>query len=155
MLKDAKTPESKLNVHIRLIAFSCYLPHLYFGILCCNSCLHLSATFLSLPFPASSPLSSSWSADGRYCRVVKESGNYVECACSHLSIYTAYAEFATLASYNEAFYVSGFICISGTKHALCLLFFICHLFSCVYLCLPSAYLLFSPAFSLVCSFLRV
>ncbi|XP_045890437.1 adhesion G-protein coupled receptor V1 [Micropterus dolomieu] len=67
---------------------------------------------------------ASWSADGRYCRVVKESGNYVECACSHLSIYTAYAEFATLASYNEAFYVSGFICISGfalaiMSHVLC------------------------------------
>uniref|UniRef100_A0A4W6G876 Adhesion G-protein coupled receptor V1 n=1 Tax=Lates calcarifer TaxID=8187 RepID=A0A4W6G876_LATCA len=67
---------------------------------------------------------ASWSSDGRYCRVVKESGNYVECACSHLSIYTAYAEFATLASYNEAFYASGFICISGfalaiISHVLC------------------------------------
>lgn len=65
----------------------------------------------------SSPLlSSRWSSDGQYCRVVKDSGNYVECACSHLSIYTAYAEVATLASYNEAFYASGFICISGTTH---------------------------------------
>ncbi|KAM9360944.1 adhesion G-protein coupled receptor V1 [Symphorus nematophorus] len=67
---------------------------------------------------------ASWSSDGRFCRVVKESGNYVECACSHLSIYTAYAEFATLASYNEAFYASGFICISGfalaiISHVLC------------------------------------
>ncbi|XP_056232770.1 adhesion G-protein coupled receptor V1 isoform X2 [Seriola aureovittata] len=67
---------------------------------------------------------ASWSSDGQYCRVVKESGNYVECACSHLSIYTAYAEFATLASYNEAFYASGFICISGfglaiISHVLC------------------------------------
>uniref|UniRef100_A0A8D3DRH1 Adhesion G-protein coupled receptor V1 n=1 Tax=Scophthalmus maximus TaxID=52904 RepID=A0A8D3DRH1_SCOMX len=60
---------------------------------------------------------ASWSSDGQYCRVVKESGNYVECACSHLSIYTAHAEFAALASYNEAFYASGFICISGTKHS--------------------------------------
>lgn len=60
-------------------------------------------------------LSSSWSADGQYCRVVKESGNYVECACSHLSIFAAHAEFAMLASYNEAFYASGFICISGIK----------------------------------------
>lgn len=57
----------------------------------------------------------SWVADGQYCRVVKESGNYVECACSHFSIYTAYAEMATLASYNEAFYASGLVCISGTK----------------------------------------
>lgn len=48
----------------------------------------------------------------------------MECACSHLSIYTAYAEFTTLASYNEAFYASGFICISGfalaiISHVLC------------------------------------
>uniref|UniRef100_UPI0037E7935A adhesion G-protein coupled receptor V1 n=1 Tax=Semicossyphus pulcher TaxID=241346 RepID=UPI0037E7935A len=67
---------------------------------------------------------ASWSSDGQYCRVVKESGNYVECACSHLSMYTAYAEFATLASYNEAFYASGFICIAGfalaiISHVLC------------------------------------
>ncbi|KAK1892564.1 Adhesion G-protein coupled receptor V1, partial [Dissostichus eleginoides] len=67
---------------------------------------------------------ASWSSDGQYCRVVKESGNYVECACSHMSIFSAYAEFATLASYNEAFYASGFICISGfalaiISHILC------------------------------------
>ncbi|XP_074526084.1 adhesion G-protein coupled receptor V1 [Halichoeres trimaculatus] len=67
---------------------------------------------------------ASWSSDGQYCRVVKESGSYVECACTHLSIYTAHAEFATLASYNEAFYASGFICISGfalaiISHILC------------------------------------
>ncbi|KAM9857814.1 adhesion G-protein coupled receptor V1 [Aulostomus maculatus] len=67
---------------------------------------------------------ASWSSDGQYCRVVKESGSYVECACSHLSIYTAYAELATLASYNQAFYASGFICISGfalaiISHVLC------------------------------------
>uniref|UniRef100_A0A3P8TGE6 Adhesion G-protein coupled receptor V1 n=1 Tax=Amphiprion percula TaxID=161767 RepID=A0A3P8TGE6_AMPPE len=67
---------------------------------------------------------ASWSSDGQYCRVVKESGNYVECACSHMSIYAAHAEFAILASYNEAFYASGFICISGfalaiIAHVLC------------------------------------
>ncbi|XP_029019275.1 adhesion G-protein coupled receptor V1 isoform X2 [Betta splendens] len=67
---------------------------------------------------------ASWSSDGQYCRLVKESGNYVECACSHLSIYTAYAELSTLATYNEAFYASGFICISGfalaiISHVLC------------------------------------
>ncbi|XP_074494393.1 adhesion G-protein coupled receptor V1 [Sebastes fasciatus] len=67
---------------------------------------------------------ANWSSDGQYCRVVNESGNYVECACSHLSIYTAYAEFATLASNNDAFYTSGFICISGfalaiISHVLC------------------------------------
>ncbi|XP_077457045.1 adhesion G-protein coupled receptor V1 [Stigmatopora argus] len=66
----------------------------------------------------------SWSSDGQYCRVVKESANYVECACSHLSIYAAYAEFAPLASYNQGFYASGFICISAfalaiIAHILC------------------------------------
>jgi hypothetical protein len=59
-------------------------------------------------------LSSSWLSDGQFCRVVEDSGNYVECACSHLSVYTAHAQMASLASYNEAFYASGFICISGT-----------------------------------------
>ncbi|XP_068617051.1 adhesion G-protein coupled receptor V1 [Brachionichthys hirsutus] len=67
---------------------------------------------------------ASWSSDAQYCRVVKESGNYVECACSHLSIFTAYVEFAALASYNEAFYASGFMCISALalaiiSHVLC------------------------------------
>ncbi|KAM6930325.1 adhesion G-protein coupled receptor V1 [Xenentodon cancila] len=67
---------------------------------------------------------ASWSSDSQYCRVVKESGNYVECACSHLSIYAAHAEFTMLASYNEAFFASGFICISGfalaiISHLLC------------------------------------
>ncbi|KAM9822621.1 adhesion G-protein coupled receptor V1 isoform 2-T2 [Syngnathus typhle] len=67
---------------------------------------------------------ASWSSDGQYCRVVKESGSHVECACSHLSVYTAYAEFAPLASYNQAFYASGFICISAfamaiLAHVLC------------------------------------
>ncbi|XP_014844179.1 PREDICTED: G-protein coupled receptor 98 isoform X1 [Poecilia mexicana] len=67
---------------------------------------------------------ASWSSDGHYCRVVKESGSYVECACSHLSVYAAHAEFVALASYNEAFFASGFICISGfalaiVSHVLC------------------------------------
>ncbi|XP_005953010.2 adhesion G-protein coupled receptor V1, partial [Haplochromis burtoni] len=66
----------------------------------------------------------SWSSNGQYCRVVEESGNYVECACTHLSIYAAHAEFAKLASYNKAFFASGFICISGfalaiISHVLC------------------------------------
>lgn len=64
---------------------------------------------------ASPLLSPSWSSDGPYCRVVKDSGDYVECACSHLSVYAASAEFAALASYNEAFYASGIICTSGTR----------------------------------------
>ncbi|XP_034025926.1 adhesion G-protein coupled receptor V1 isoform X1 [Thalassophryne amazonica] len=67
---------------------------------------------------------ASWLSDGQYCRVVKENPSYVECACSHLSVYTAYAEIASLASYNEAFYASGFISISGftlviLSHVLC------------------------------------
>ncbi|XP_036383544.1 LOW QUALITY PROTEIN: adhesion G-protein coupled receptor V1 [Megalops cyprinoides] len=66
----------------------------------------------------------SWLSDGQFCRVVDDSGSYVECACSHLSVYTAFAETDTLSSYNEAFYASGFICISGfilaiVSHVLC------------------------------------
>lgn len=78
-----------------------------------------------------SVLSCSWSSDGQYCRVVKDSVNYVECACSHLSIYAAYAEFAILASYNEAFYASGIICISGinTVHFIKLLLYSGYFFS--------------------------
>lgn len=86
-----------------------------------NACwiiLLLFSSYLSFFSSLISLVSFSWSSDGQYCRVVKESKNYVECACSHLSIYTAYAEFASLVSYNEAFYASGIICISGTKHVL-------------------------------------
>ncbi|XP_062310079.1 adhesion G-protein coupled receptor V1 [Osmerus eperlanus] len=66
----------------------------------------------------------SWLSDGQFCRVAEEGGAYVECACSHLSVYTARAEMASLASYNEAFYASGFICVSGfvlaiVSHLLC------------------------------------
>uniref|UniRef100_A0A667YA34 Adhesion G-protein coupled receptor V1 n=1 Tax=Myripristis murdjan TaxID=586833 RepID=A0A667YA34_9TELE len=66
----------------------------------------------------------SWLSDSQFCRVVEDSGNYVQCACSHLSVYSAHAEIAALASYNEAFYASGFICISGftlaiISHLLC------------------------------------
>ncbi|KAL0979759.1 hypothetical protein UPYG_G00189270 [Umbra pygmaea] len=66
----------------------------------------------------------SWLSDEQYCRVVDDSGDYVQCACSHLSVYTAQAEMAAITSYNEAFYASGFICISGLalaiiSHLLC------------------------------------
>ncbi|XP_058231364.1 adhesion G-protein coupled receptor V1 isoform X3 [Hemibagrus wyckioides] len=66
----------------------------------------------------------SWLSDGQFCRVVDDSENFVECACSHLSIYTASAEIGSLSSYNEAFYTAGFICISGfalaiISHVLC------------------------------------
>ncbi|XP_017551078.2 adhesion G-protein coupled receptor V1 isoform X2 [Pygocentrus nattereri] len=66
----------------------------------------------------------SWLSDGQFCRVVDDSENFVECACTHLSIYTAYAETDALSTYNEAFYAAGFICISGfalaiISHVLC------------------------------------
>ncbi|XP_048838820.1 adhesion G-protein coupled receptor V1 [Brienomyrus brachyistius] len=66
----------------------------------------------------------SWLSDDQFCRVVDDSGNFVECACSHFSIYTAFAEISPLSTYNEAFYTSGFICISGLvlailSHVLC------------------------------------
>ncbi|KAM6965415.1 adhesion G-protein coupled receptor V1 [Aplochiton taeniatus] len=65
-----------------------------------------------------------WWSDSQYCRVVEDSGSSVKCACSHMSVYTASAEMAALASYNEAFYTSGFICVSGfslaiISHLLC------------------------------------
>lgn len=62
--------------------------------------------------------SASWLSDGQFCRVVTASGNYVECACSHLSVYTAYAEIGVVASYNKAFFASGFICIIGFAFAI-------------------------------------
>ncbi|XP_030633613.1 adhesion G-protein coupled receptor V1 [Chanos chanos] len=66
----------------------------------------------------------SWLSDDRFCRVLDDSDNFVECTCSHLSVYTAYAETDSLSSYNEAFYAAGFICISGfalaiISHVLC------------------------------------
>ncbi|XP_041926588.1 adhesion G-protein coupled receptor V1 [Alosa sapidissima] len=66
----------------------------------------------------------SWLSDEKVCRVVDDRENFVECACSHLSVYTAYADKTTVISYNAAFYASGFICISGfslaiLSHALC------------------------------------
>ncbi|XP_066512530.1 adhesion G-protein coupled receptor V1-like [Hoplias malabaricus] len=66
----------------------------------------------------------SWLSDGQFCRVVDDSEKFVECACTHLSVYTAYAETDALTSYNEAFYAAGFICISGfalaiISHLLC------------------------------------
>jgi len=63
---------------------------------------------------------SSWLSDGQFCRVVDDSENFVECACTHLSVYTAYAETGSFASFNEAFYAAGFICISGNVLSTCL-----------------------------------
>ncbi|XP_035385851.1 adhesion G-protein coupled receptor V1 [Electrophorus electricus] len=66
----------------------------------------------------------SWLSDAQFCHVVNDTGSFVQCACSHLSIYTAYAEVDALSAYNEAFYAAVFICISGfalaiVSHALC------------------------------------
>ncbi|XP_035235780.1 adhesion G-protein coupled receptor V1 isoform X2 [Anguilla anguilla] len=65
-----------------------------------------------------------WLSDGQFCRVVDDTEAFVECACSHLSIYTAFAETDALFSYNEAFYASSLICIFGfaaaiLSHVLC------------------------------------
>ncbi|NXH80376.1 GPR98 protein, partial [Edolisoma coerulescens] len=55
----------------------------------------------------------SWLSDSGFCKVVDDTSDYVECSCSHMSIYAVYAQTDNLSSYNEAFFSSGFICISG------------------------------------------
>uniref|UniRef100_A0A8C7EBG5 Adhesion G-protein coupled receptor V1 n=1 Tax=Nothoprocta perdicaria TaxID=30464 RepID=A0A8C7EBG5_NOTPE len=65
----------------------------------------------------------SWLSDSGYCKVVDDTSDYVECSCSHMSIYAVYAQTDNLSSYNEAFFSSGFICISGFTLAI-----ISHLF---------------------------
>lgn len=56
---------------------------------------------------------ASWSSDSQFCKVVEDTSDYVECACSYMSMYAVYAQTDNLSSYNEAFFSSGFICISG------------------------------------------
>nr|XP_011757031.1 G-protein coupled receptor 98 isoform X6 [Macaca nemestrina] len=56
---------------------------------------------------------ASWLSDSQFCKVVEETADYVECACSYMSVYAVYAQTDNLSSYNEAFFTSGFICISG------------------------------------------
>ncbi|NWQ77266.1 GPR98 protein, partial [Columbina picui] len=65
----------------------------------------------------------SWLSDSGFCKVVDDTSDYVECSCSHMSIYAVYAQTDNLSSYNEAFFSSGFICISGYTLAI-----ISHLF---------------------------
>ncbi|NXU35332.1 GPR98 protein, partial [Drymodes brunneopygia] len=65
----------------------------------------------------------SWLSDSRFCKVVDDTSDYVECSCAHMSIYAVYAQIDNLSSYNEAFFSSGFICISGFTLAI-----ISHLF---------------------------
>jgi hypothetical protein len=55
----------------------------------------------------------SWLSDSQFCKVVEDTSDYVECACSHMSVYAVYAQTDNLSSYNEAFFSSGFICVSG------------------------------------------
>ncbi|XP_042546906.1 adhesion G-protein coupled receptor V1 [Dipodomys spectabilis] len=56
---------------------------------------------------------ASWLSDSQLCRVVEDASDHVECACSHMSLYAVYSQTDNLSSYNEAFFSSGFICISG------------------------------------------
>ncbi|XP_069348971.1 adhesion G-protein coupled receptor V1 [Eulemur rufifrons] len=56
---------------------------------------------------------ASWLSDSQFCKVVEDTSDYVECACSHMSVYAVYAQTDNLSSYNEAFFSSGFMCISG------------------------------------------
>ncbi|NWU90141.1 GPR98 protein, partial [Upupa epops] len=65
----------------------------------------------------------SWLSDSGFCKVVDDTSDYVECSCSHMSIYAVYAQTDNLSTYNEAFFSSGFICISGFTLAI-----ISHLF---------------------------
>uniref|UniRef100_K7FWY2 Adhesion G protein-coupled receptor V1 n=1 Tax=Pelodiscus sinensis TaxID=13735 RepID=K7FWY2_PELSI len=60
----------------------------------------------------------SWLSDSQFCKVVDDTSNYVQCSCSHMSIYAVYAQTDNLSSYNEAFFSSGFICISGFTLAI-------------------------------------
>ncbi|KAM5298193.1 adhesion G-protein coupled receptor V1 [Ctenodactylus gundi] len=62
---------------------------------------------------------ASWLPDSPFCTLVEDTADYVECVCSHMSVYAVYAQTDSLSSYNEAFFSSGFICISG----LCLAVF--------------------------------
>ncbi|KAG8456387.1 hypothetical protein GDO86_002244 [Hymenochirus boettgeri] len=59
-----------------------------------------------------------WLTDGQLCKVVSDTTDYVECACSHMSSYAVYAYTDRLSSYNEAFFFAGFICISGFTLAI-------------------------------------
>ncbi|XP_048187347.1 adhesion G-protein coupled receptor V1 [Perognathus longimembris pacificus] len=56
---------------------------------------------------------ASWLSDSQLCKVVEDASDHVECACSHMSLYAVYSRTDNLPSYNEAFFSSGFICISG------------------------------------------
>ncbi|XP_073480601.1 adhesion G-protein coupled receptor V1 isoform X2 [Aquarana catesbeiana] len=63
-------------------------------------------------------VSERWLPNGPLCRVVSDTTEYVECACSHMSSYAVFAHIDDLSSYNEAFFFAGFICISGFTLAI-------------------------------------
>lgn len=44
------------------------------------------------------------------CTVEYDTDNYVDCACHHMSVYAVRGPTDNLAGYNEATYVSCFIC---------------------------------------------
>ncbi|KAM3940659.1 adhesion G-protein coupled receptor V1 isoform 2-T2 [Leptodactylus fuscus] len=62
--------------------------------------------------------SERWLSDGQLCRVLSDTTQYVECACTHMSSYAVHAQTDKLSSYNEAFFCAGFICISGFTLAI-------------------------------------
>ncbi|XP_032809135.2 adhesion G-protein coupled receptor V1 isoform X2 [Petromyzon marinus] len=64
------------------------------------------------------PADEGWLADSKYCRVVEDSFNFVECACSHMSTYAVYGKTDNLTSYNLAVYISCIICMTGLALAL-------------------------------------
>ncbi|XP_007428034.1 G-protein coupled receptor 98-like, partial [Python bivittatus] len=58
-------------------------------------------------------VAESWLSNTQFCKLMDDSSDYVECSCSHMSVYAASAQTDSFSSYNEAFFSSGFICISG------------------------------------------
>ncbi|XP_071995626.1 adhesion G-protein coupled receptor V1 isoform X3 [Engystomops pustulosus] len=62
--------------------------------------------------------SERWLSNGQHCRVVVDTSQYVECACTHMSSYAVHAQTDKLSSYNEAFFSAGFLCISGFTLAI-------------------------------------
>ncbi|XP_053555694.1 LOW QUALITY PROTEIN: adhesion G-protein coupled receptor V1 [Bombina bombina] len=67
--------------------------------------------------------SERWLANGQFCKIVFDTSDYVECACSHMSSYAVFAHTDSLSYYNEAFFCAGFICISGFTLAILLQLF--------------------------------
>ncbi|XP_039615272.1 adhesion G-protein coupled receptor V1 [Polypterus senegalus] len=65
-----------------------------------------------------SQTAENWLPDEKFCQVTDDTSNFVECACSHMSIYTAFAQTDSLSSYNQAFFSAGFICMSGFSLAI-------------------------------------